>query len=229
MKMTPGFRKIALTAHVACSVGWLGTVASFLILSVAGLNSRDMEIVRGAYLAMNVTGQYIIVPLSFAALLTGIVQSLGTEWGLLRYYWVFVKFVLTLGATFLLLLHQFTAVAEAARRVSAAPAGTMPEIGGFGGQLVFDAGLAVLVLLGITALSVFKPWGRTPYGQRQLQEDRGPRPVKAPRASLRNLDNREIGGGLPRGLKLLLAAVGLFVAIIIILHLFGRGFMSHGH
>lgn len=229
MKMTPGFRKIALTAHVTCSVGWLGAVASFLILSVAGLTSRDAEVVRGAYLAMNVIGQYIIVPLSFAALLTGLLQSLGTDWGLFRYYWVVAKLVLTLGATFLLLLHQFTAVAGAARRVSAAPAGTVPEIGGLGGQLVFDAGLAVLVLIGITALSVFKPWGRTPYGQRQLQEERGPRPAGAPPAPLRNPGNHEIGGGLPRGLKLLLAAVGLFVAVIIILHLSGRGFMSHGH
>jgi hypothetical protein len=84
--MTPALRKLNLTAHVISSVGFLGGVASFLVLSMAGLTSQDAETVRGAYLAMNLIGQFIIVPLCLAALLTGIVQSLGTEWGLLRYY-----------------------------------------------------------------------------------------------------------------------------------------------
>src|ERR1700739_4132295 len=116
--MTPGFRKLNLTAHVTSSVGWLGAVACFLVLSVVGLISHDAETVRGTYLAMNLIGQYIMVPLSVAALLTGVVHSLGTEWGLFRYYWVLAKFALTIGATILLLVHQFKAVAEAARRVS---------------------------------------------------------------------------------------------------------------
>src|SRR5712691_5373000 len=108
--MTPALRKLSFTAHVTSSVGWLGAVASFLVLSIAGLTSQDAETVRGAYLAMNLLGQFIIVPLSLAALLTGLVQSLGTHWGLFRHYWVLVKLTLTIGATLLLLLHQFTAV-----------------------------------------------------------------------------------------------------------------------
>jgi len=37
--------------------------------------------------------------MSLAALATGLVQSLGTEWGLLRYYWVLGKLFLTIFAT----------------------------------------------------------------------------------------------------------------------------------
>jgi hypothetical protein len=62
-------------------------VVAFLVLGVAGLKSRDVEIVRSSYIAMNLIGRYAIVPLSFAALLTGVIQSLGTPWGLFRYYW----------------------------------------------------------------------------------------------------------------------------------------------
>jgi len=61
--------------------------------------------VRAAYLATELTTWFVIVPLAFAALITGIVQSLGTTWGLFRHYWVVVKFVLTVLATILLLLH----------------------------------------------------------------------------------------------------------------------------
>ena len=162
--MTPAFRKLSLTAHVTSSVGWLGAVAGFLALSIAGMASRDADIVRAAYLAMNVIGQSVILPLSLAALLSGLALALGTHWGLFRYYWVLVKFALTIGATFLLLLHQFTAVAVAARRVSGAAAGTLPDVGPLGPQLVGDAGMALLVLLATTTLSVYKPWGRTPSG-----------------------------------------------------------------
>ena len=84
--MTPGVRNFALTAHVASSVGWLGAVAGFLVLSIAGLTSANPETVRSAYVAMNLLGQFMIVPLSLAALLTGLIQALGTQWGLVRHY-----------------------------------------------------------------------------------------------------------------------------------------------
>ena len=34
--LSPGLRKFAPTAHVVCSVGWIGAVASFLALAIAG-------------------------------------------------------------------------------------------------------------------------------------------------------------------------------------------------
>lgn len=39
--MTPALRKLNLTAHITSSVGWLGAVASFLALSIAGLTSTN--------------------------------------------------------------------------------------------------------------------------------------------------------------------------------------------
>lgn len=39
--MAPGFRKATLTVHVLCSVGWLGAVATFLVLAITGLASTD--------------------------------------------------------------------------------------------------------------------------------------------------------------------------------------------
>ena len=105
--MTPGIRKLALTAHVTSSVGWLGAVGGFLALAIAGLIGRDELTVRSVYLATELTTWVVIVPLAFASLLTGLIVALGTPWGLFRHYWVFVKFMLTILATTLLLLHWF--------------------------------------------------------------------------------------------------------------------------
>lgn len=82
MTMPPHLRKLALTAHVTASVGWLGAVGAFLALAIAGLTSPDAHMVRAAYLGMDLTGWFVIVPLSFASLLTGLVQALVTPMGL---------------------------------------------------------------------------------------------------------------------------------------------------
>jgi hypothetical protein len=106
--MAPGLRKVALTAHVTSSVGWLGAVATFLALALAGLISKDAQLVRAAYLMMELTGWFVLVPLSLASLLTGLVQALGTPWGLFRHYWVLFKLLITVLATVVLLLYMQT-------------------------------------------------------------------------------------------------------------------------
>ncbi|MFF0051685.1 hypothetical protein [Streptomyces sp. NPDC005498] len=167
MAMSAGLRKLALTAHVSVSVGWLGSVVVFLVLAVAGLTGQDAQRAHGAYLAMEATGWHVIVPLAFASLLTGLVQSLGTPWGMLRHYWVLAKLVLTVVATFLLLLHMQVAdhVADAAARTLLSGS----DLDGMRVQLVFDAAAAVVVLLTTTALSIYKPRGITRYGWRVQQ------------------------------------------------------------
>lgn len=84
--MPSHLRRFALTAHIVFSVGWLGTVASYLALAVIGLTSQDSQTARGAYLVMESAAWIILVPLAFASLLTGIILSLGTRWGLFRHY-----------------------------------------------------------------------------------------------------------------------------------------------
>src|SRR5260221_3765842 len=105
MILSHGLRKAALTAHVTSSIGWFGAVAAFLALALAGLFSQDQELVRAAYLVMGLTTRFVIVSLALVGLFTGVVSSLGTRWGLFRYYWVLMKLVITVLATLILLVH----------------------------------------------------------------------------------------------------------------------------
>jgi hypothetical protein len=171
MTMNPGVRKLALTAHVGASVGWLGAVIAFLALAVAGLTSQDARTVRAAYLTMELVGWYALIPLAFASLLTGLVQSLGTTWGLFRHYWVLFKLLINVFATVVLLLYTQTldyfadlaadtplASADLSRLRSTSP--------------LLHAGLAAFLLLVATTLAVYKPRGLTPYGQRKQRAQR---------------------------------------------------------
>lgn len=162
--MTPRWRKVALTAHVTASVGWLGGVAGFLALAVAGLASEDAQTVRSGYVAMELIGWYVIVPLCAASLVIGVVSSVGTTWGLVRYYWVVVKLVITVLATVALLVHLQPV--DHLADVAAGAAWSGGELHGLRVQLVIQSGAAVLALLVATALSVYKPQGVTRRGQR---------------------------------------------------------------
>jgi hypothetical protein len=105
---------------------------------------------------------------SLASLLTGLVQSLGTTWGLFRHYWVLAKLLITVSATVVLLMHMqpisYIAAIMAETTLSTA------DLRGLRIHLVADAGAALLVLLAVTALSVYKPRGMTRYGRRKQHE-----------------------------------------------------------
>lgn len=166
--MTPRVRKLALTAHVTSSVGWLGAVSAFLALAIIGLTSNDAPTVRGAYLVMEPAARLVLVPLALASLLTGIVMSLGSTWGLFRHYWVLFKLLITVVATLLLLMYMRTFRAMAA--LAADPGADLTVVRN--PSPLLHAGLALVGLLVATVLAVYKPRGITPYGWRRQREGR---------------------------------------------------------
>lgn len=169
--MRPGLGKLALTAHVTASVGWVGAVTAYLALAVAGLASQGAQTVRGAYLAMGVIASFVIVPLSLASLLTGLVQSLGTRWGLFRHYWILAKLLINLLASAALLVHMRPILYTAG--VAVEKVLSRGDLRPLRIQLVVDAAAALAVLLVATALAVYKPRGVTRYGWRRQHPRRG--------------------------------------------------------
>lgn len=216
--MKPPLRKLTLTAHITFSIGWLGAVAAFLAISIAGLMSHDPDSVRGAYLSMDLISRFVIIPMCFAALATGLIEALGTPWGLFRYYWVALKFGLTILATLLLLMHQFKAIARGAKYVKGATASQLFALSfaPLKSELVQKSALAIVLLLGITILGIYKPWGLTFYGRRVLHERTNtPQPAKS---------------NISSGAKAFVGAIALLVLLILIfLHLTSHGFGRYAH
>jgi hypothetical protein len=170
MTMTPRVRKLALIAHVACSVGWLGAVAGFLAVAAVGMTSSDAQTVRGAYLVMEPAAWFVLVPLAFASLATGLVQSLGTTWGLFRHYWVLAKLVINLFSTVVLLTYMetFSFMAD----VASDPSANLDEVRN--ASPLLHATAALVLLLVATVLAVYKPRGMTRYGRRKQHEQKLP-------------------------------------------------------
>jgi hypothetical protein len=127
-------------------------------------------VARAVYLTLEVIGWYALIPVSPASLLTGLIQSLGTNWGLLRHYWVVAKLLMNLFATGVLLLYMqtLTYVADTAR--TAASTADLDRLRT--PSPVAHALAAVALLLVALVLSIYKPRGLTRYGQRKQHQQR---------------------------------------------------------
>jgi hypothetical protein len=142
--MTPPARKALLVGHIVSSVGWLGGVVASLVLAIEGMAGDDVRA------ALDHLGWAVLIPASVCSLATGVVLGAGTRWGLIRYYWVFVKLVMNVAATGVLLLYM----------------GTLAGLTADDPAPVVHAGAAAALLVVATTLSVYKPRGLTPYGRR---------------------------------------------------------------
>jgi hypothetical protein len=197
-----------------------------LLSPVVGLTSQDVQMVRAAYLSMEVIGGFVIVPFSLAALLAGLVESLGSPWGLFRHWWVLPKFLLTTSATIVFLWHMQTI--RFISRVAADMRLSATDFRALRIQLLVHAGGGLLVLLAALVLSVYKPWGMTPYGLRKQHE--------RSKVSLADLPSRpafDVGAGLgsstktPRWVYVVgIHAIGLAVLFLVV-HLTGASLRSH--
>lgn len=136
-------RNALLTAHIIVAVGLLGDSAGFLAVAVRRAVTTDPGLAAAALELLNMFAVVFGIPLSFAALITGTIQAIGSGWGLLRYPWVTTKLLLIVSV---ILVGAF--VLRPALD-NPGPGGDAPLIGGS----AYD--VAALALA--TRLGVFKP------------------------------------------------------------------------
>jgi hypothetical protein len=155
-RLSPRYRKLALTTHVVVSVGWLGLQAVLVLLAVTGLTTGDDATLRAAYVVAGLLGTWFLIPVAGASLVSGVVLSLGTPWGLVRHRWVLIKLVINVVMLVVSTTVLSHALGEAADRARDGVA-----VGDLGVRVLIgpSAGLALLIVA--TALSVYRPKGRT--------------------------------------------------------------------
>lgn len=157
-KLSARWRKTVLLVHVILSMGWLGMSATTLVMSVVALSETQPTLLRAVFEFEEQLSVVLGRPMAIGTLVTGLVLSFGTKWGLFRYYWVLVKFVLLIAmvAAAVILLPQWISdgIAFADRPGSA-------ELASAQWGLLAVAAFHVTGLVVSCALSVYKPPRRT--------------------------------------------------------------------
>lgn len=175
VKLSRPARRANLVVHVAASACWLGLTLGLLALGITATTTGSAVTVEASVRAMKTFTDWLLLPLAFLTLLTGMVLSLGTPWGLARHRWVYTKFWLTLATTTATVFALRPGVGAAVAAVS--DGGSLPDPG----DILFGPIVSLSAYLFMTVISVLKPWGLTRRGQRIRTSARKPVDVAATR------------------------------------------------
>lgn len=161
-------RRALLTAHVIASAAWFGIALMFVAMSTTAVITEDIDTARVTYELMVVFDMSLLPIANFAAALTGIGLGLTTKWGLLRHYWVAVKFFIppTIVLAAFGFLHDALENAAHRAEVLADSGGAVEEIGRDADVVFWGFLVAMLALLAAMLLSLYKPGGKTRRGRR---------------------------------------------------------------
>jgi uncharacterized membrane protein len=164
-------RHTLLVLHYVSSVGWLGVGCCQLTLNLVALATGDPALRHAAHEIAHVLDISVLTLLALTSATTGILLAVRQKWGLVRYWWVAVKLVVTV----VLLVYTPVWMGGWIRQAIEA---TAHGPGGAGYATVRDelmvssVGIVTTLVL-VTVISVVKPWGRTPRGRRTTQQRHG--------------------------------------------------------
>ncbi|MFD0659312.1 hypothetical protein [Thermocatellispora tengchongensis] len=166
--MAPTWRDLLVWLHVVTTVAWMSQALGLFALGLYSATTGDP---RGYDMA-EFLDESVLLHLAEAAFFTGLMLSALTRWGYFRYWWVLVKFAITLSqvhVAIFLLSPRLTARAEGAAE---------PDPFLLTGTLLMVSAIAFQAWL-----SVAKPWKRTPGPRRGSPRPR--RPPGSPRTCSR--------------------------------------------
>ncbi|MFI7018737.1 DUF2269 domain-containing protein [Streptomyces sp. NPDC050164] len=153
-------RRAVLVVHVTASASWLGLTLGLLALGTTAATTGSAVTVEASVRAMKLFADRLLLPVAFLTLLSGLVLSLGTPWGLARYRWVCTKFWLALATTTATVFALRPGVNSAVTAVVAG--GPLPDAG----DVLFGPVVSLSAYVFMTVISVLKPWGLTRRGRR---------------------------------------------------------------
>jgi hypothetical protein len=164
-RLSQPWRKTLLVLHMVCGIGWMGLDIALLVLAVTALRTTEAEVAYSSYRAIAIAFPGPVMLLSFGMVLTGILLGWGTHWGLLRSWWVLIKLVLALIMLALVTFSLAPTLTGIPGMLSnglgadelRASLGELPT------TLLFPPVVSFLMLASAVILSVFKPWGPTPW------------------------------------------------------------------
>jgi hypothetical protein len=166
-RLTPTARKAVLVLHAITGIGWMGVDIAVFVLLMTARTTDDPALVVSGFTAIRMIVPIAVPPLSLGILVTGLILGLGTRWGLVRYWWVLIKLLLSLVMTvlvFVSLVPAVNSIAVLSTTATSADA-VRASLGALPTQLMFPP-IVSFLMLGVAAiLSIFKPWRRTPWSR----------------------------------------------------------------
>ncbi|WP_239696803.1 hypothetical protein [Paenibacillus oryzisoli] len=155
-------KKWMLSLHIVFAAIMLGTCVTFLILSITVASSSDSGLILSCYKAMHVLAGTSVRASVIGTIVTGVLLSLGTHWGLAKYNWIIAKEVLTVVAVIIGPIGMYIWTLKGISLMTDVGAESAYQ-GAYVSNmfwLFIGIGLQLLSLIAMYLLSIFKPWGK---------------------------------------------------------------------
>jgi uncharacterized membrane protein len=150
--------KAILLVHIMSAGAWIGIDVVMAVLVFTAWFTDDVKNEVICYQALELFAVWPLLTTGVLSLLTGILLGFGTKYGLVRYWWLFVKLALNLILTALVVASLRFGVADLAEYGRQLAAGT-PTVERTS-DMLYPPIVSPTALTIAFILSIYKPWGR---------------------------------------------------------------------
>lgn len=159
LKLTP--RRWLLLLHLLFCAIMFGGAMVFLILSITAVSTNDESILKACYISMHMLAKTSVRASAIGALVTGVLLSVLTQWGLFKHYWIIAKEGLTILAIIAGPIGMVSWTLKAVTLTTADGLNALqdPEFIVNSGQMWIGITLQISSIVAMFAISIFKPWG----------------------------------------------------------------------
>lgn len=161
-RITINQKKALLTVHILFASIMLGVMVTFLVLSIAAATTDDPEVFQACYAVMLVLAGSSVRASTIGTVVTGVLLSVLTHWGLLKYYWIIAKELLTVISIGIGMIGIYVWSLKAADLAGEAGWNALHNPEFLANRLYLVTGIIcqLVSLAAMFGLSVYKPWGK---------------------------------------------------------------------
>jgi hypothetical protein len=145
----------------------MGLDLALLVLVWTGDTSDSGPTVAAAYTAVRLVVPIVVPVLATGMLVTGVLLGWGTRWGLLQWTWVSVKLLVGLVLTALVFFLLVPLALGLPSDLGGNALSVRNAVGDARRSLLFPPAVSFTALAVSLVLSIWKPWGRTPWARRR--------------------------------------------------------------
>ena len=159
--MTLTQRRWLLILHLLFVAIWFGTNVVFLILSLAASFTGDENVLQSSFTAMHLLSETSGRASIIGSVVTGILLSVLTKWGLFKYKWIIAKEIMTLLSLGVGMVGIYYWTLNAFDIVADEGMAAVHDRSFIANRNLLYCGIIfqILSLGAMYAISVFKPWG----------------------------------------------------------------------